>query len=328
MGKSGKIAPIRKDYSGAFSTIDSSLAKAGYFRAPGTSRTFLPFKEISGKYRTGLDPEAPYLNRLSVEEREAEIKRIKEDKARLEEALGMKGKGILDPTSDFWNFAASRAKLEAAYGSDIKVSPVKLGTSEEYFNFGPYDTMKEITWNWLRVHPDIAPSLEAWQRGEVSSDIQYYVVNDEAENLQIYNRKKEINKAIVAFEQLSPSRKKQIGRLMGLPITESTTEEVVYNLVDSQLKETEFKQGKNKGLAPIRLFTDLLKMDADRIKVKDLVKQAINYNVYRIGQGGKITEGQLTIAASEEELVDHLLDDKNQVDLLALEKKLNIKKID
>lgn len=324
MGRTGKIAPIKKPYSGTLNTIDQQLDKHGFTRFPGTSEMFLPFKEISGKYRTGLDIKAPYLDRLSEEDKKAEIERIKETKERLENALGVPN--ILEPTSLFWNFAAAKEQLVAKFGAELRVSPVKIGNDEEYFDTS--DPMKEIAWNWIKVHPRIAPSLDAWRRNEVPAEVKYYIVDDEAEQRDTYSRKKEINKAIVAFESLSPTKKKQIARLMGLPVTESTKEEMVYNLIDTQLKETEFREGKNKGLAPVKLFNELINTTDDRIKVKDLVEQAFTHSIYRPGQGGKVLEGGITIATSKEELVEILLDEKNQVDLIALEKKLTSKKLE
>lgn len=324
MGKAGKIAPIKKSFSNAINTIDQQLDKNGLTRYPGTSELFLPYKEASGKYRTGLDPKASYLNRLPEEDKKAEIKRINETRQRLEDALGVPG--ILEPTSLFWNFTTSKEQLVAKFGAELRVSPVKIGNDEEYFDTS--DPMKEIAWNWIRVHPRIASSLDAWKRGEVPAEVKYYVVDDEAEQRDTYSRKKEINKAIVAFENLSPTKKKQIARLMGLPVTDSTTEESVYNLIDTQLKETEFREGKNKGLAPVKLFNELIATTDERIKVKDLVEQAFTHSIYRPGQGGKVLEGGVTIATSKDELVETLLDEKNQVDLIALEKKLTSKKIE
>lgn len=322
-----KIAPIRKEYSATFKTVDQQLALHGHFRSPGTTVTILPHKEASGKYRTGLDENALYLNNMSLEDKAAEIERIRKDKPRLEEALGLKGSGILDATSPFYNFSSSPETLKKKFGTDIKVSPVKLGSSEVIFSIREEDTMGEIMWNWLRVNPRLAPSLEAYRRGDVPADVQYYIVDDEAETKETYNRKKLINDAIVAFVALSPTKKKKISRLMGLPVTEDTKEEVVYNLMDSALKETEFKKGPYKGMAPVRLFNDLIKTKDDRLSVKDLVEQALTHSVYRQLPGGKIVEGELTIAPTKDDLVEQLLDDKNQMDLIALEKKLNNKKI-
>lgn len=316
MGK-GKIAPIRKEYSSTFLTIDGALAKNGYYRAPGTAEMLFPYKEVSGRYRTGLDEDAQYLHRLSKEDREAEVKKIKETKARLEKTLQCDG--CLDASSEFYNYSSKGR-------NGLKVSPIKLGSDDVYFDTN--NPMEEIAFYWAKSHPRVAPSLEAYKRGEVPADTKYYVVDDEAENKDTYNKKREINKAIIAFDSLTPTKKKQIARLMGLPVTESTNEEIVYNLVDSILKESEIKEGTHKGHRPVALFNQITALADDKIKIKDLVEQAITHSVYRIGTGAKIMEGSTTIASSKDDLVEYLLDEKNQLDLLALEKKLNIKKID
>ena len=321
-----KIAPIKKDYgTSQIKHIEQQLAANGYTRFPGTSETVLPYKETSGKYRTGLDPDAPYLLRLPDESREAEVKRIKEVKKRIEDSLGVPG--ILDPTSLFWNYAASDQALTTKFGTILRVTPVKLGNEEEYFNF-TNDPMREIAWNWIKVHPRIAPSYDAWKRGEVAADTKYYIVDDDAEATETFSKKKAINNAVIELDRLTPTKRKQIARLMGLPVTESTTEEVVYNLLDSQIKESELKEGPYKGQAPVRLFTDLVKTTDDRLKVKDLVEQAITHNIYRFGVGGKILEGAVTIAITKDELVENLLKDTAQLDVIALEKRLTGKKLE
>jgi len=327
MARIAKISPIKKVYSNTFNTVDQQLAKHGYYRAPGTATTILPHKEASGKYRTGLDVNAPYLNNLSEEDKKAEIERITADKERLEEALGMTGTGILDPTSPFYNFAASSEMLRSRFGSDLKVSPVKLGTGDMVFLLDGNDAMKEITWNWLSVSPRIAPSLDAYNKRKVPADVQYYIADDEAESKDIYRKNKAINDAITEFNALSPSKRKQIARLMGLPVTEDTKEEVVYNVMDKQLKEGEYRDGPHKGSSPVRLFNELLKTTDDRLKVKDLIEQALTHSVYRIGVGGKVMEGEVVASPSREDMVEHLLKTENQMELISLEKKLNNKKL-
>ena len=167
MGTVKKISPIPKTYNQSFKTFESSLAVHGQYRSPGTGRTFIPFKDTSGKYRTGLDPDANYLKRLSKEDYDAEVKRIKEDKKRLADAIGVP-ENVLDPSSQFWNVYSNEKP---------KANPVKLGNSDEFFDFS--DPMREITWNWLKVYPSIAPSLDAWKMG-LSPDAQYYVADDDA----------------------------------------------------------------------------------------------------------------------------------------------------
>jgi len=320
----GKISPIKKVYTDSINTLEQQLSKNGFSRAPGTSETFFPYKESSGKYRTGLDVDAPYLQRLSEESRKVEIDRIIKDKDRMEKSLGIPG--LLDPTSPFYNFASSPEVLKRKFGADLKVGPVKLGNREEIFD--TTDVMREIEWNWIKVHPRIAPSKEAYEKGQASAETKYYLVDEETEQREVYTKKREINKAIVAFEELSPTKKKQIARLMGLPVTEDTREETVYNLLDGILKKTEFSSGQNKGYSPVRLFNDLLKTTDAMLKVKDLVEQALTFNIYRYGINNRITEGGVTVANSKEELIAKLVDDDGQLDLIALEKKLTHKKIE
>lgn len=323
--KSGKISPIVKEYGTDFLTQEGSLAKAGYCRTPGTSRILLPFKE-NGKYRTGLDENAEYLYRMfpDKEARDAETKRIKEDRIRLERITGLDLSPITKKDSNghdipcYYNFGADLPE-------DRRVTPVKLGTQDRFFNFN--DPIEEITWNWVKVNPQIAPSYEAYQRGDVHpAHVQYYVSDEDVESKLLYDKKQTVNKAIADLEVMSPEKRKQVGRLMGLPISENTKEKQVYILMDSTLKEGEFKTGEHKGLSTIKMFNDLASLKTDRLHVKDLVGQAMKHSIYRIGAGGKIYEGGNKVAETPQELTEWLLDDKNQEDLLALEKKLNIKK--
>lgn len=126
---------------------------------------------------------------------------------------------------------------------------------------------------------------------------------------------------------MSPEKKKKVARLLGLPVTEDTKEEIVYNLVDSLLKESELKSGKFQGLNPVEVFNRFADMKENLLHIKDLVKQAIQHSIYRIKPNGKIYEGEFEIAKEEEELVKFLADDDNQDELLTLEGKLKSKKL-
>lgn len=317
MATVAKISPIKKEFSSNLQTIDSSLARHGYVRAPGTGRMFLPYKERTGVYRTGLDVNAPYLKRLkelSEEEYNAEVKRITETKLRLEKALNCQN--CLDANSDFYNVASN---------AEPKVYPVKLSNEDKIFDLR--DTMEEITWHWMKTYPLIASSLQAYMRGECPPECQYYVADEEAETKIAYSKKKEINHAIAAFEKMEPSVKKQTARLLGLPVSDETPEEEVYNIVDNALKEVEFKSGRYKGMSTVRMFTEIANLSAQRRKVKDLVEQVLAKNIYREKGSGRIYEGEIERFKSKADLVEFLLDDGNQEDLLVLEKRLTTKKL-
>lgn len=298
MGKIGKISTIKKDYNNSqLQTMQGGLAAKGMTRIPGTGVFKYPYKEMDGQYRTGMNPDAAYIRRISdPTERELEIERVTALRDRLQAALGDVDLG---PRSKFWNYGLSQ-------GTDdmLHVQAVKLLDGDNYFDFS--SPMQELAFAWLRVHPTIASSYQAWERGEYPAETQFYVVDDEIENAVLYKKKQLVNKAIVKFDSMSPEKKKKVARMLGLPVTDETKEEVVYNQVDNLLKQTEFKDGKYSGLSPIEVFNRFADMKENLLNIKDLVKQAITHSIYRVKTNGHIYMGELEVAIDEEELVKFL----------------------
>jgi len=321
MGKIGKISVIKREYSNSQQeTMEGSLAKYknGLTRIPGTGVFKYPYKELDGKYRTGLDSEAAYIKRIQDPiERDLEKKRVAALKAKLEEALG---EIDLGPRSPFWNYGLSTSSDDQRH-----VQPAKLMDGDNLFDCAI--TFKELTFSWLRVHPTIASSYQAWERGEYPADTQFYVADDEIETAIIYRKKQLINKAIIKFDAMSPDKKRKVARLLGLPISDDTKEDLIYNQVDTLLKDTEFKTGSFQGLSTVEVFDRFADMKENLLHIKDLVKQAISHSVYRIKPNGKIYEGDYEVAKDEEDLVKFLIDDDHQEDLMILESKLKSKKI-
>jgi len=319
MGKTGKISTIKREYnSSQLQTMDSGLAQKGMTRIPGTGVFKYPYKELDGKYRTGLDPDAAYIRRIKDDtERELEVERVTALRKRLEDEIGDIDLG---PRSKFWNYGLSLSPDDQTH-----VQSVKLMDGDNYFDLG--NAFQEIAFSWLRVHPTIASSHQAWERGEYPAETQFYVVDDEIENAVIYKKKQLINKAIVKFDSMTPEKKRKVARLLGLPVSEDSKEEVVYNLVDNVLKQTEFKNGKYSGLSPVEVFNRFADMKEALLHIKDLVKQAVAHSIYRIKPNGKVYEGEFEIAKDEEDLVKFLADDDNQDELLVLEGKLKTKKL-
>ena len=126
---------------------------------------------------------------------------------------------------------------------------------------------------------------------------------------------------------MTPDKKKKVARLLGLPITDSSTEEFVYNQVDNILKQHEFKSGTFQGFSTIEVFTRFADMKENLLHIKDTVKQAIQFSIYRVKPNGKIYEGEFEISNSEEELVMYLANEDHQDVLVTLEGKLKAKKI-
>lgn len=319
MGKIGKISTIKKEYNNSLlQTMQGGLSQKGLTRIPGTGVFKYPYKELDGKYRTGLDPDASYIKRIADStEREIEIERVTKLRDKLQVELGDIDLG---PRSQFWNYG-----LSTSTDDSLHVQPVKLIDGDNLFDLGV--PSQELAFSWLRVHPTIASSYQAWERGEYPAETQFYVADSEVETAILYKKKQLINKAIIKFDGMTPERKKKVARLLGLPISENSTEEFVYNQVDNLLKQTEFKSGKYQGLSPIEVFHRFADMKEDLLHIKDLVKQALAHSIYRTKASGRIYEGELEIAKDEDELVKHLADDFNQEDLIILEQKLKTKKL-
>lgn len=318
MGKLGKISTIKRDYNSNLQTLQSGLAAKGMTRIPGTGVFKYPYKELDGKYRTGLDPDAGYIKRIQdPTEKELEIERVTKLKERLQASLGDIDLG---PRSKFWNYG-----LSTGVNDSLHVKAVKLLDGDNMYDLTV--PIQEISFAWLRVHPTIASSYQAWERGEYPADTQFYVVNDEIESQIVYKKKQSINKAIIKFDGMSMEKKRKVARLLGLPVTSDSKEEVVYNLVDNMLKQSEVKSGTYKGLNPVEVFSRFADMKDNLLHIKDLIKQAIQHSIYRVKPSGKIYEGEYEVAMDEDELVKYLVDEDHQDDLLVLEKKLKSKKL-
>jgi len=319
MGKTGKISTIKKEYNNSqLQTMQGGLASKGMTRIPGTGVFKYPYKELDGQYRTGLDANASYIRRIADPlERQLETERVTALRAKLESMLGDIDLG---PRSKFWNYGLSTSTED-----QMHVQPVKLMDGDNYYDLDvPF---QELAFAWLRVHPTIASSYQAWERGEYPADIQFYVVDDEIENAIVFRKKQLINKAISKFDAMTPEKKKKVARLLGLPVTEDTKEEVVYNQVDNILKQTEFKTGKYSGLSTVEVFNRFADMKEQLLHIRDLIKQAITHSVYRIKPNGRIYEGEYEIAVDEDALIKFLADEDNQDELLTLEGKLKTKKL-
>jgi len=317
MGRIGKISVIPKDYTGAFATMEKSLRDNGMSRAPGTARMIFPFLELSGKYRTGLDENAKYLARIEDDkQRGIEIARIKQERTRLQDLTGLD----LSPSSKFYNHT-SKVPSE----TPIKVHGVKLIDGDNIYHLE--DAMQAITFAWLSVHPSIASSLEAYSKGRYPSDTQFYVNNEDVESEVEYFKKKTANDAIIRFDSWSLEKRRKVARLLDLPVSEETKEAVVYNMVDTFLKNPKIAYGVHQGKDPIKVFGLYADIRDDRLLVMDLIEQAIKNNVYKVRTGGGIYEGELQVYKSKDEMITDLLDDNNQDKLLDLEKKLKIKRL-
>jgi hypothetical protein len=315
MGKIGKISIIKKDYNDQYS-LEGSLAARGRYKFPGTALRIVPYKEKDGSFRTGLDENALYIKRMPKEEQVIEKARVKAERERLEQVFG---KGSLGPRSDYYV-----KMFDAEFGSSTRAKILKLTDGDNIFDLE--DPEQAVTYNWARVHPETADSYQHWLRGDVvNSSVQFYV-NDENEEAEVaFQKSSAINKALFKMDSLHLSEKRKVARLMGLPVTDESPESVVYSELDKAIKATEMTFGKYKGRDSIDLFNTFANMKKENLALRDFVHQLITHSVYRISSG-KVFDGSVNVFESEEALIEHLADPKNQTDYFALEERLKAKK--
>jgi len=319
MGKVGKITSIKHEYSSSMAqTLVGSLAREGYTRIPGTGKTFVPYKEKNGEYRTGLDPNALYikqLEKLHPEEAEQEKARVTDLKAELEAMAGFD----LGPRSDYYT-----KMYDDEFGQPTRAKLYKMLDGVNIFRFD--DLQDAITYAWLRVHPEIAPSHQAYLSGRIKNvdKVQHFIDDEDFETEIAYKQKTLINKAIATLDGMNPDRQKKVAKLLGLPVSHNTKESVVYNTIDTFIKESTQRDGnKSRNLD---LFNKVVSMADENLNIRYLVKEAFHYNIYRL-KNGLLYEGQNEIAKDEEEWIGILSSPRRQEDLIALEEKVKTAKL-
>lgn len=316
MGKIGKISPIKREYSKELGqSLASSLADKGYTMFPGTVKGMVPYKEKNGDYRTGLDPEALYIKRMSKEEGDIERARVKATFDELTEASGLD----LGPKSDYYT------KMFDNHFSDMeRAQYVKLEDKQNIFNLSI--VQQSITFAWLRVHPEIAPTYSAWERGlsshrcPIVSSCQFFVDDEDYEQEVTYKRNMLVDKAINSLFGMSPTRQLKVAKLLNLPVSYNTKPEGIYNALTAFIKETSTKGKKTSNISD---FNSISKMADENLEIRFKVKEALDFNVYRTGKGGKLYEGETVVGDSEEDMIEFFSNPKNQDDYLALQKKID-----
>lgn len=314
----GIIYPIKREPSieAGVMTMAHSLAKKGMTRFPGTGVYFLPYRLPSGRYKVAFDDEDPALYLIeSKKEREAEIERRREIRLRLEGLTGLD----LRATSEYWDYSKSQGSTDRSH-----VSVVKLIDGPNTFDFkNPFN---EITFNWLKVHPLIAPSLEAYQKGMANPLCLFYVYDEQEEVRKAFEAKKDVNEAIQILDKLSNDKRRKVAKLMGLPVNDLTPDEKVYNVLDTAIKSLEFKEGKYKGSSTINMFKHFVRLENDVLNARVLIEDALTLNIY-VQKADGIYEGNNKIAGTEEQAATYLLSPEHQEEFLALMEKVKFKKM-
>lgn len=311
MARIGKVSSVKKEFAPSQNeTLAGSLNRNGYNRFPSTMVIYVPARDINGEYITGLNPNALYIQRMkkiNPEEAEIEIARVTELKERLEAETGLD----LSSRSDFYS-----KMYDEEYNTKRRASVTKLNANaDNIFNLD--DPYSEITFSWLRVHPDIAPSLESYRTGKVKNtqNVFFYIKDDELEQEVEYDKTTQLNKAIAALQDLSPERMYKVGRLLGLAVSPSDKPSLWYNSLNKFI--TSHPKNGDK-LANVRAFNKVITMTDENFHNRYLMEEAIRYNIYRV-KTGKLYEGDTAIADSKEDFIKEITLPSNQERLIKLE---------
>lgn len=325
------ICSIKKNISTAnIKTIEAELSKQGHARFPGTGVRLAPDRDKSGRYKTGLDPEAEYISHMGETEAAIERKRVTEWRLQLQKALGFTDKSRqmdedygLGPFSEYY----TRMFENDFYGTSKVAQPALIRETTVKFDL---DTpLEKLMYSWLRVHRRVAPSYQHYRNGSLENvdQILFYVKEPELENQLIYEEETKINKAIAILTQLdetAPSELARIARLLGLPVSDRSSKQEIYKLVNAYIKQGDVKEGEYKGRKAIQVFMELTSSKKDNLEVKDIVKQAIAMNAIR-REGKTLWIGEKQIGKNEKEVVEFFLTPDGQEYLLAVKAEINAK---
>lgn len=310
-----KINSIKKVSASDEKSIGNTLAQKGYNRQPGAVIRLVPYKEADGRYRTGLDDKAAYIDKFPKEQQDIEREKVSTLRIKLEDATKLH----LDSRDEYYS-----GTYGEKYGTRAVAESVKLKDGENVFNLD--DPFQAITFAWLSVHPLIAMSYEHYRTGKSGPSVQYYVSNPEVEDKITYNENILIDKAVVELVNMTPDRMKVVGKLLGLPIADNDTEAQVYNQLTKFVKSGDIKQGENKGFRAVALFNSVVGLKEEVMAIKALIRDALILGVYR-KVNKVIFEGEGSIADDEDMLLRRLASTKGQAEYLALEKKVADKKL-
>jgi hypothetical protein len=295
------IRPYKKQVSNT-RTLEGSLAQNGYTFIPGTARKFYPRVDSRGVIRTGLDENSAKLKGiLDLKTREQEMQRVRQLKEYYESLLDES----LEPNSTFYD--------------EIKENGIGLEDGDNIFNMeNPRDA---VNFYWLMETEMVAPSLDAIDSGEFDgSMIRFYVFDGTVETKTTFERKKRINSAIAALDKMSAIKRKKVQKLIGLGLSNTSSEEEVYNAIDEYLRTPSSALGQD----PIENFIRITSYSEDLLDVKALIKDLVDTNIVRV-KGSVVYEGEHVWSKSVEEFELFLADPKNTVEYDSFKDKLKQK---
>lgn len=273
-------------------SLNLGLTEHGLTRFPGT-RVLIPLSKRGDRYITGIDENDPDLDNIQDDKQRSKEKEVLSKKRiRLAQELGLKPAELEATNAEFWDKQS-----------------IKLGDGENYVDKGT--PQGEIQYAWLLKTGKIARNeIEAMR----NPDFEWFIEDESVEVEISFKLKKFINKASKVLDELSIEKQRKIGRLLEQPISELSTEEQAFSVLDTFIKDEKRPENSQK-------FLDTVAMNDELSEAKLLIKDAIRHGVFkkdlktkliRFGSDNKI----------ESDWEDFLVDPMNQADLIAVQHRI------
>lgn len=310
----GKITTIVKSTTDPIS-LSGSLQKIGRQRMPGAQFIPPPHREVTGEFRTGLDPNAKYIQKLaeiSPEAAKLEKDRVTKELERIK-ALINDPSVDLSPRSDFY------LKMYAPNpNNEPRCVPVRLQEGTNVFNLD--DPWEAITFAYARVMPEVAPSLQFYKEGRANPGVLFYVEDESFEQEIAHKDNLRKAKAIGLMTSFTVEKQAKIARLLGCSVSTTSEPAIVFNELYSFINAT------NNRINNVELFEAMAALADSDLTVKYYIEEAIAHNIYRM-VGPKVFEGSNEMAKSKEDLLLLLRDPEHQDLLISLQEKLKFKQL-
>lgn len=289
------------------------LSDYGFQAFPG-SKTYLEVPVIYGKYLTGFDINAFYLDKLDDKAKEKEIKSIK--------------KKIEDFNKKFPHFKVDDVKApQNPEDSNIKPNPfyadmvLELKSDITVFDTNdPEGLVKiEIIKTNAKHNPffEIAPDLVTAK--ESNREYKYYIVNADRDVEEEVSYKKELNKATSTLDTLSSTDRDKFILVIKylLPANRgynSESEMRLYKRADDYINGIIEGEKVRGGENNHKNFLKVAEMSKEELLNKVMIKYAILTNVIRFNSKSKefeYSKTQQELGKVPEDIYDYLTNPKN-----------------
>lgn len=255
------------------------LSALGINSFPGTKK-IIEIPEKHGKYLTGYDVNAYYLDALDEKEKEKEINRIKEQ--------------LEFFSNRYSSFRVDDVKITKTKEGDVEANEfyknmlLEIGAETTILNTAnPIDLVKiNIIKTNARYNTDflIAPDLRTAM--ESNRDYKFYIADTEADVEQEVSKRRELNKAISVLDELSSNDKTKFLLVVKylLPTNKSYHKESdnrLYKRADDYINGIVDGEQVKNGDQFYKNFLKACNTERDELLKKVLVKYAIYLNVIR-----------------------------------------------